>query len=212
MPTMNNMENKELPEKQPEGKQKEKKQDPKKTALSYLHDFVYLVAAVLLVILLLFRIVVVYGPSMRDTLYHGDYLLVLNNVFYTNPQYGDIIVATKDSFENGEPIIKRVIATEGQWVDIDFENGIVYVDGVALDEPYIKTATNLDEGMEFPLYVEEGYIFVMGDNRNRSRDSRNPRIGLIERREIIGKVVFLVFPGSGEEGSEFDLNRIGVVS
>lgn len=209
---MKNDENKDLISKQLEDNQTEKSKDIKKTALSYLHDFVYLVAAVLLVFLLLFRVVIVYGPSMEGTLYHGDYLLVLNNVFYSNPKYGDIIVATKDSFENGEPIIKRVIATEGQWVDIDFEKGIVYVDGVALDEPYVKTATNLEEGISFPLCVDEGCVFVMGDNRNRSRDSRHPAIGLIDRREILGKVIFLVLPGSGESGSEFDLNRIGVIS
>ncbi len=95
-----------------------------KNILTYLHDLVYLLAGVLLVLLLLFRVVVVSGGSMNDTLINGDYLILLNNVFYGEPKQGDIIVASKDSFKNGEPIIKRVIATEGQEVDIDFEAGV----------------------------------------------------------------------------------------
>ena len=184
----------------------------KTTILMYLHDFVSLLAGVLLVFLLLFRIVTVDGISMKDTFVHGDYLLLLSSVFYTEPQQGDIIVASKDNFEDGAPIIKRVIATEGQTVDIDFTTGLVYVDGVALDEPYTKTPTNLKEGIEFPLTVESGCVFAMGDYRNRSKDSRSIEIGLIDTREIIGKAIFLCYPGAGEDGDEFDISRIGVIS
>ena len=184
----------------------------KNNILLYLHDFVTLLAGVLLVFLLLFRIVVVDGISMENTLVHGDYLLLVSSVFYTEPQQGDIIVASKDSFENGEPIIKRVIATEGQTVDIDFNTGIVYVDGSALDETYTKTPTNLKEGVQFPLTVEDGCVFAMGDHRNRSKDSRSTEIGLIDNREIIGKAIFLCYPGGGEEGKDFDITRIGVIS
>ena len=118
--------------------------------VSYLHDLVFLIAGVLLVFSLLLRVVIVSGPSMNSTLVDGDWLLLLGNVLYRDPQYGDIIVASKDGFDDGKPIIKRVIATEGQVVDIDFAAGIVYVDGEALDEPYTLTPTNLDEGMHFP--------------------------------------------------------------
>ena len=149
-----------------------------------------------------------YNWTMDDGL---DYLLLLNNVFYFPPKQGDIIVATKDSFENGEPIIKRVIATEGQWVDIDFTSGIVYVDDVPLEEPYVNTPTNLQEGIQFPLQVAEGCVFVMGDNRNNSKDSRNPEIGLIDTREILGKAVFLVFPGTSVDTGKREYNRIGVI-
>ena len=182
------------------------------SALTYLHDVVHLIAGIVLIFLLCFRVVVVFGPSMDQTLCHGDYLLLLGNVFYREPQQGDIIVASKDSFDDGEPIIKRVIATEGQIVDIDFSQGIVYVDGEALDEPYTNTPTNLSEGVRFPLTVEEGCVFVMGDNRNESKDSRSPQIGLVDRREILGKAIFLLLPGQSGAGGERYFNRIGVLS
>ena len=102
--------------------------------LTYLRDIVFLIAGILLVFSLLFRVVVVSGPSMNQTLIDGDYILLLNNVFYGEPKHGDVIVACKESYDDGAPIIKRVIATEGQTVDIDFLEGIVYVDGVALVE------------------------------------------------------------------------------
>lgn len=180
--------------------------------LSNLRDIVYIVAGIILVFSLLFRVVIVSGPSMRDTLVDGDWLLLIGNLFYNDPQAGDVIVASKESFEGGKPIIKRVIATEGQTVDIDFDAGIVYVDGVALDEPYTLTPTNLYEGIEFPLTVTDGSIFVMGDNRNQSKDSRSTEIGLVDCREVIGRAVFIMFPGNdgGEVRREF--SRIGVLS
>ena len=178
------------------------------TILSYLHDLTFLIAGVLLVFSLLFRVVVVSGPSMDTTLTNGDWLLLIGNIFYQEPKYGDIIVASKDSYDNGTPIIKRVIALEGQTVDIDFDAGIVYVDGIPLDEPYTNTPTNLKEGIEFPLTVDDGCLFVMGDNRNVSKDSRSIEIGLIDRREILGKAICLVFPGD-KNGRDF--TRIGVL-
>ena len=178
--------------------------------LSYLHDLTFLIAGVLLVFSLLFRVVVVSGPSMDATLTNGDWLLLIGNIFYQEPKYGDIIVASKDSYDNGTPIIKRVIALEGQTVDIDFEAGIVYVDGVALDEPYTNTPTNLKEGIEFPLTVNDGCLFVMGDNRNVSKDSRSIEIGQIDRREILGKAICLIFPGDQNNNGR-DFARIGVL-
>ena len=184
------------------------------SVLLYLHDLIYMLAALMIAFLLLFRMVVVSGPSMYSTLWDGDWLLVLSSVFYQNPEQGDIIIASKDSFNAGEPIIKRVIATEGQKVDIDFEAGIVYVNDVALEEEYTYTPTNLKEGMEFPLIVSDGCVFAMGDNRNKSRDSRYPDIGLIDKREILGRAVFLIYPGIGEEhyGGSRDFDRIGVLN
>ena len=177
-----------------------------------LHDLVHLLAGILLVLLLLFRIVIVSGPSMNATLIDGDFLLLLSNIFYTDVQQGDIVVASKQSFKNGEPIIKRVIATEGQVVDIDFNAGIVYVDGVALEEDYTLTPTNREEGNSFPMTVADGCIFVMGDNRNVSKDSRNPEIGLIDKREILGKAIFLLFPGTEGGSMSPQYNRIGALT
>ena len=190
---------------------KDKETGWQKTVLMYLHDLVYLLAGIILVFLLLFRVVVVSGTSMNDTLLDGDYLLLLSSTFYRNPQYGDIIVASKDSYDSGAPIVKRVIATEGQVVDIDFDKGIVYVDGKALDEPYTRTPTNTSEGVEFPLTVKEGCLFVMGDNRNGSKDSRHPEIGLVDKREILGKVFFLFVPGTNYGEFPQDFGRIGVI-
>lgn len=187
------------------------KNDMKQVVLTTLHDLVFLLTGILVVLLLLFRIVIVSGPSMNNTLIDGDYLLLISNVFYTQPECGDIIVASKDTFKDGEPIIKRVIATEGQTVDIDFNAGIVYVDDVQLQEPYTLTPTNLQEGISFPLTVEEGCVFVMGDNRNISKDSRSPEIGLIDCREILGKAFFLMFPGTDGGNISPDFGRIGGV-
>ena len=190
---------------------KERVPDWKQNIVLYMHDLLYMVVTIFVVFLLVFRVIVVSGSSMYDTLIDGDYLLLLSNLFYREPQAQDIIVVSKEAFDDGAPIIKRVIATEGQTVDIDFDAGIVYVDGQALEEPYTHTPTNVDEGMVFPLTVEEDCVFAMGDNRNRSRDSRDPTIGQIDKREILGKAIFLFLPATdeGHSGPEFD--RIGVI-
>ena len=99
-----------------------------------MKDLVYVLAVFMLVYMLCFRVVVVVGPSMKDTLQNGDRLLLISSVFYKDPKPGDVIVASKDSYENGECIVKRVIATEGQSVYIDFQTGVVSVDGIALEE------------------------------------------------------------------------------
>ena len=180
--------------------------------LLYLHDIVYLLSLIVIVLLLIFRVVVVSGSSMYDTLKHGDYLLLLSSTFYRTPEQGDIVVISKESFDQGAPIVKRIVATEGQTVDIDFETGIVYVDGYALEEPYTYTPTTRPGGVQFPLEVYDGFVFVLGDNRDNSRDSRYPEIGLIDQREILGKAIFLLLPGGGEFGNEVDYGRIGAMS
>ena len=190
---------------------KEEKLGWKKSVVLYLHDWLFLLIAIFLLFLLVFRVIVVSQDSMFSTLWDGDYLLLLNNVFYHEPEQGDIVVISKKTFDDGRPIIKRVIATEGQTVDIDFENGVVYVDGEALQEDYINNLTTNDEGMAFPLTVEENCIFVLGDNRGVSLDSRSPQIGQIDRREILGKALFLMIPGTHHGQFPQDFSRIGVV-
>ena len=106
-------------------------------------------------------------------------------------------------------IVKRIIATEGQTVDIDFDAGVVYVDGQALEEDYIREPTYLDEGLEFPITVPEGCLFLLGDNRNNSMDSRYPDLGPVDVRCVIGKAVVLVFPGKTAETGKRDFGRIG---
>ena len=182
--------------------------DHRKTVLSYLHDLTYLLCGILIVFLLLFRVVVVSGSSMNNSFLDGDYILLLNNVFYSEPKQGDVIVASKDSFRDGEPIIKRVIAVEGQTVYIDGLNQKVYVDGNLLDEPYISTPTINNN---FKLTVDKGCVFVMGDNRLNSMDSRSSEIGQIDKREILGKAIFLVWPGRNPLSGKVDFSRIGVV-
>ena len=181
------------------------------SVLEYLHDVVYILALILVVFTFCMRVVIVSGSSMFSTLVDGDYLLLINRPLCGELEQGDIVVASMERFKDGEPIVKRVVATEGQTVDIDFRAGIVYVDGVALEEEYIYTPTHLAEGMEFPLVVEEGCLFLMGDNRGDSRDSRAPEIGLVDEREILGRAVFLLMPGTGtrEYTVERDFGRIG---
>ena len=176
----------------------------------YLHDISYMLIALIILLVLVFRVVVVSGTSMNMTLLDGDYLLLLSNTLYLNPEQGDIVVVSKESFRNGEAIVKRIIATEGQTVDIDFEKGIVYVDGIALEEDYINTPTTTFGGVQFPLTVEEGCVFVLGDNREISQDSRYPTIGQIDTREILGKAIFLIFPGTNYEQKDREFSRIGV--
>ncbi len=177
-----------------------------------VREVIYVLVIFMLVYVLCFRMVVVVGDSMYGTLVDGDRLLLLSNVFYTEPKQGDIVVASKDSFKNGECIIKRVIATEGQEVRIDFTTGTVYVDDVPLQEDYISSPTMFPEGMEFPLTVTEGHVFVMGDNRMDSTDSRNPAIGLIDTRQILGKAFFILIPGTDHDTVDPDFSRIGVIS
>jgi signal peptidase I len=192
-------------------KKNEKKYTTAQKIFKESRDYLVILILFMLVYILCFRVVIVVGNSMFDTLVDGDYLVLISNVFYTEPKHGDIIVASKDSFRNGECIVKRVIATEGQEVDIDFEKGIVYVDGEVLQEDYIYSETKLYEGISFPLTVSEGCLFVLGDNRMDSKDSRSPEIGLIDKREVLGKAVFLLYPGDPDDNgsAKRDLGRIG---
>jgi len=190
---------------------KDEKLNWKQGTVLYLHDWLYLLMAISLVFLLVFRVIVVSGDSMYATLWDGDYLLLLSNTFYREPKYGDIVVISKKTFDGGNPIVKRVIATEGQTVDIDFESGTVYVDGEILEEDYINCLTTYAEGVAFPLTVEDNCIFVMGDNRGVSKDSRSPDIGQIDKREVLGKAIYLMLSGTHHGERPRDNGRIGAI-
>ncbi len=198
--------------KQPDAAPAPRKKEPWPRALFRdARDILYVLAIFMLVYIFCFRTIVVIGDSMYDTLVDGDRLLLISNFLYRDPKQGDIIVASKDSFRGGECFIKRVIATEGQTVDIDFKTGTVYVDGLALEEDYLFSPTNLPEGVNFPIVVDAGCVFVMGDNRMDSMDSRDPSIGMVDCREILGRAVFLMFPGDDGGKVEKDFGRIGVI-
>lgn len=166
------------------------------------------VLAVVLVFTFAVRLIGVEGHSMVPTLQEGDRLLVQVGLLAGEYRAGDIVVLRKQGFMD-EPIVKRVIAVAGQTVDIDFSTGVVRVDGEMLNEPYINELTFREEGMEFPLTVPEDAIFVMGDNRNHSDDSRNSRLGTVETGYVIGKAVFLLFPGPDSVTEKRDYSRIG---
>ena len=186
-------EREKLPEQAPGKKPEEQKENKGGAVFDWLQCIVAALVGCVLIFTFVARTVGVVGPSMQQTLIEGD-RLIISRLFYT-PKYGDIIVLRKDDFK-GEPIIKRVIATEGQTVDIDFDAGIVYVDGVALTEPYTNTPTNLREDFTGPVTVPEGCVFVMGDNRNHSTDSRTDSIGCVDTRFILGKALFRLTPFS----------------
>ena len=179
----------------------------------WLYEWVQALVTVVLRAVVVFafaaRLVLVSGPSMRETLQDQDCLVVLNPLLCGSFDAGDVVIIQRETFRDGEPIVKRIIATEGQTVDIDFDAGVVYVDGAALEEDYIRQPTYLEEGLEFPCTVPEGCVFVMGDNRNDSDDSRDPDLGPVDTREILGQAVFLLYPGMTAGTWERDLSRIG---
>lgn len=171
---------------------------------------------VMLAFTYLLSIVTVEGDSMETTLNSGERVIV--SQLCSHPKTGDIVVAYAGQVitinDEGiifsstglqKIIIKRVIAAEGQTIDIDFKRGEVYVDGELLKEDYVTLGlTHNDDGAfsgQYPLTIPEGYYFVMGDNRPISRDSRSSYLGLVSRKEIMGKVLFRISP----------VNKIGSV-
>ena len=155
-----------------------------------LYDFAEVIVEATVIILIVFtfffRVAGVSGNSMNDTLQNNDWLLLSN--FNYKPKQGDIVVITQPNYIN-KPLIKRVVATEGQKVDIDFNQGVVYINDAPINEPYIKEPTHRSLDVQFPVTVPNGCVFVMGDNRNDSDDSRDSGIGFIDSRYLVGKAV-----------------------
>jgi signal peptidase I len=149
------------------------------------------------------RIIGVEQHSMEPTLNEGDKMLV-SNIFYT-PSRGDIIMFTKKGLAltnaGDSPLVKRVIAIGGDTIDINFYTGEVFINNRVIHEPYIKDLTVKRDDVEFPLVVPKGHVFVMGDNRGISLDSRSSRVGVVDNRYILGRVYMRIYP----------FNKIGTV-
>ena len=178
-----------------------------------LYDWLQCIVTAIICGVLLFvfigRTIGVEGWSMIRTLRNND-RVVISNLFYT-PATGDIIVfqSPSDIFES--PLVKRIIAIAGQTVDINFDTGEVFVDNVLQNEPYINTQTTARYDFIEPVTVPDGYVFVLGDNRNSSTDSRDSNVGLVDTRYILGKVLFILIPGVDDLGNR-DWNRFGAIA
>jgi signal peptidase I len=155
-----------------------------------------MVALVICVALFIFavRVIDVSGSSMVPTLHDGDKMIV-SNLFY-KPKYGDIVVFKTDTYDPDRALVKRVIATEGQEISLDFDRGVVYINGSPIEEDYIAELTTTKLDFIGPQTVPEGCVFVMGDNRNASTDSRKKEIGMVDERMILGRAYYVVFPVS----------------
>ncbi len=179
-------------EQQPIAKKVNKQQ---KEVLEWLEMFVVSILIVVLAFTFFFRMVGISGSSMEQTVFNGERVIIFS-AFY-QPKQGDVVVVSRDYLlQEKEPIIKRIIATEGQEVYLDHENNKVFVDGKELNEPYVYSQYDplVPEGImvENPHVVQEGCVFLMGDHRDVSLDSR--ATGDIDQRYILGKVLLRVFP------------------
>ena len=181
------------------------------TLYSWGQALVTAVVGVVILFTFFFRLIGVNGPSMQDTLYTGDRLLVINSLLCGEYKSGDVVVARNYNAELSETIVKRIVAVGGQTVDIDFAAGVVYVDGQALDEPYVKEPTYKPEGIQFPVTLAEDEVFLMGDNRNHSTDSRSDTLGPVNVGYLQGKAVFLLIPGQTPELAAREWGRVGLV-
>lgn len=168
-------------------------------AYEWVESCIFTIAVVVLIFVLVLRSATVAGKSMEPTLYDGDWL-VLQQLGYSSPQYGDIVVI--DRTHTGEkPIIKRVIGVAGDVIDIDYVGGQVYRNGERLDEPYINDIIRDRQDVKFPVIVPAGKLFVLGDNRNYSLDSRDGAVGMVDIHRVMGKAIFRFLP----------ITQIGVV-
>jgi len=166
------------------------------TPFQSLYDWMQSIVTVFLVVIFMLtfvgRTMGVQGHSMMPTLHEGDRMIV-RSIFYT-PAHGDVVVLARHDFEDGAALVKRVIALAGDVVDVDTLTGSVYLNGRALIEPYTSGPVMVAGDMDYPFTVPAGYVFVIGDNRNHSSDSRHRTLGPIDEREIIGRLSAVILP------------------
>ncbi len=157
------------------------------TLRSTIFTLVTVAAAAVLVAVLLLPVLQIYGQSMQGTLNNGDIVVCIKGGEFRT---GDVVAF----YYNNKILVKRVIAGEGDWVDMD-QDGTVYVNNEKLEEPYLTDGTDYgDTNITFPYQVPEGKIFVMGDNRDVSIDSRNTAVGCVSDEQVVGRIVFRVWP------------------
>ena len=177
-------------------KDEEEQLPPDVKARRETYDWIQSLMVALIVCVCLFiffiRVIDVSGSSMNPTLYNGDKMIV-SDVFY-KPKAGDVVVFRSDTYDPNKALVKRIIATEGQEINIDFATGTVYIDGEPIEEEYIAELTRNKLDFIGPKTVPEGCVFVMGDNRNKSTDSRKSEIGMVDERTILGRVYCVIFP------------------
>ena len=162
------------------------RRDFSRVLINTIYSLVVVAAIAVLVAVLLLPILRIYGHSMNDTLDEGDIVVSLKGSDF---QTGDIIAF----YYNNKILIKRVIGKAGDWVDID-QDGNVYVNGNLVDEPYLDDKAFGECNIELPYQVPESKVFVMGDNRSVSVDSRNTAVGCVAEEQIVGKVVYRLWP------------------
>lgn len=166
------------------------------SASKEMYDWIYCLVIALIICVIIFaffiRVIDVVGTSMNPTLNNSDKMLA-SGLFY-KPSVGDVVVFKKNEYDPDKALVKRVIAVEGQEINMDFDKGIVYINGQPIVEDYILEPTMNKLDFIGPKTVPEGCVFVMGDNRNASVDSRKSEIGMVDTRLILGKVYFVIYP------------------
>ena len=165
----------------------------RKSIISTTNILIVVAALAILTAMLFLPVLRIYGQSMNGTLRSGELVVSVKNSSFKT---GDVIAF----YYNNNILVKRVIATSGEWVDMDLD-GNVYVNGTKIDEPYLEEKSFGEPDIDFPYQVPEERIFVLGDNRSVSVDSRNYAVGCVTSEQIVGKIVFRVWP----------LSRIGPI-
>lgn len=165
-----------------------------KSLKSILATLITAAAVAVLISMLWMPVLEIYGPSMAPTLQEGDIVAAVKNSQF---ETGDVVAF----YYNNKILVKRVMAGPGDWIDLR-EDGTVYVNGEEIDEPYLQEKAYGNPDIEFPYQVPKGRWFVMGDHRSVSKDSRNSEIGPIAKEDIVGKLVFRLWPNPGTTGAD----------